>query len=145
MYFVDRQNIEKSLVFMENKLNILETMKDCDGSINELALERLIHVLTDCMLDVSNAIIDGFIMRDPGSYEDIVDILLDERVINKEMEVQLKAILPLRKQIVQEYKEVDHLLLEEEIHKNVQAFVQFPSAVRRYLQDELGPVSAFKK
>ncbi len=145
MYFVDRQNIEKSLVFMENKLNILETMKDCEGSINELALERLIHVLTDCMLDVSNAIIDGFIMRDPGSYEDIVDILLDERVINKEMEVQLKAILPLRKQIVQEYKEVDHLLLEEEIHKNIQAFVQFPAAVRRYLQDELGPVSAFKK
>ena len=26
MYFVDRQNIEKSLVFMENKLNILETI-----------------------------------------------------------------------------------------------------------------------
>ncbi|GAA3319942.1 hypothetical protein GCM10020331_028930 [Ectobacillus funiculus] len=30
-------------------------------------------------LDVGNAIIDGFIMRDPGSYEDIIDILVDEK------------------------------------------------------------------
>ena len=31
--------------------------------------------------------IDGFIMRDPGSYEDIIDIMEDERVITTEMAV----------------------------------------------------------
>ena len=32
--------------------------------------------------------IDGFIMRDPGGYEDIIDIMEDEKVITKEMSVR---------------------------------------------------------
>ena len=35
------------------------------------------------MMDVGNLMIDGFIMRDPGSYEDIIDILIDEKVITQ--------------------------------------------------------------
>lgn len=27
--------------------------------------------------------IDGFIMRDPGSYDDIMDILVDEKVVTE--------------------------------------------------------------
>lgn len=42
------------------------------------------------MLDVGNAVIDGFIMRDPGSYEDIIDILQDEKVISEEKAMQFK-------------------------------------------------------
>ena len=41
--------------------------------------------------------IDGFIMRDPGSYEDIIDIMEDERVITTEMAVPLKKVIELRK------------------------------------------------
>ena len=35
--------------------------------------------------------IDGFIMRDPGSYEDIIDILMDERVISAEEGQAMKS------------------------------------------------------
>ena len=34
----------------------------------------------ESMMDVGNLMIDGFIMRDPGSYEDIIDILVDEKL-----------------------------------------------------------------
>lgn len=34
--------------------------------------------------------IDGFIMRDPGSYDDIMDILVDEKVVTEKEGDELK-------------------------------------------------------
>lgn len=51
--------------------------------IEKKALERIVHLLIENVLDVGNAMIDGFIMRDPGSYDDIIDILVDEKVVKK--------------------------------------------------------------
>lgn len=144
MYFVDRQKIERNLAFLEKNLAFYQETKQWESELSILALERLTHVMMDCTLDISNAMIDGFIMRDPGSYEDIIDILLDEKVITKEMEVQFKNILPLRKTIVQDYLLVDHKHVQTVLDNNIEAFITFPNAVRRYLENELGPVSAFK-
>ena len=41
--------------------------------------------------------IDGFIMRDPGSYEDIIDIMEDEKVITSEMSDPLKRVIESEK------------------------------------------------
>ena len=41
--------------------------------------------------------IDGFIMRDPGSYEDIIDILIDEKVIANEKEKPFKELISYAK------------------------------------------------
>lgn len=143
MYFVDRQKIEQLLTYLEKQNALFQSTNEWNGEVGQLALERITHVMTDCVLDVSNAIIDGFIMRDPGSYEDIIDILLDEKVITVEMEQQFKQILPARKTIVQDYLHVDHKALQETFNQNIQAFLQFPTSVRTYLVNELGPVSAF--
>ena len=43
--------------------------------------------------------IDGFIMRDPGSYDDIFDILEDEKVITEEMCGSFKNVIQLRKNL----------------------------------------------
>lgn len=145
MYFVDRQKIETNLTYLEKNISLFQETKQWDSAYMQLALERVAHIMMDCVLDVSNGIIDGFIMRDPGSYEDIIDILLDEKVISKEMEQQFKQVLPLRKIIVQEYLTINHEQIYHVLHSNLQAFVAFPQAVRQYLINELGPVSAFKK
>ncbi|MCG6197821.1 DUF86 domain-containing protein, partial [Anoxybacillus sp. LAT_38] len=52
--------------------------------VAEAAMERALHLSIEAVIDVGNALIDGFIMRDPGSYSDIVEILRDERVISDE-------------------------------------------------------------
>ena len=54
------------------------------------ALERIVHLLVECILDTGNDMIDGFIMRDPGSYDDIMDILVDEKVVPTEEGTHLK-------------------------------------------------------
>ena len=84
MYFVDRIKIEQMLRFLESQLARLEEKQDWNqNEFTQLALERMIQISIDSVLDVGNAMIDGFIMRDPGSYEDIIDILLDEKVITE--------------------------------------------------------------
>jgi uncharacterized protein YutE (UPF0331/DUF86 family) len=143
MYFVDRERIGKTLDYMEDLVNFVETLKLKD-KLERLALERSIHMVIESILDVGNAMIDGFIMRDPGSYEDIIDILEDEKVINDKDAGALKEVIGFRKTLVQDYLTIDHLELAGVFRKNRGEISNFPSKVKRYLDEELGPVSAFK-
>ena len=77
--------------------------------------------MIDCVLDVGNAMIDGFIMRDPGSYEDIIDILMDERVISTEDGQGMKEIILLRKMLTQDYIQMNH----DELYKTIQNILQW--------------------
>jgi len=94
---------------------------------------------------VGNAMIDGFLMRDPGSYEDIIDILDDEKVVTLEMSAGLKKMVLFRKMLVQQYTAVDHASLIQTFQSELPQLKLYSKKVREYLTNELGPVSAFKK
>ncbi|RFU70105.1 DUF86 domain-containing protein [Peribacillus saganii] len=144
MYFVDRDQLELTLQYMERQIRTFQKQSQWESEMELLSLERIVQTSIEAVLDVGNAMIDGFIMRDPGSYEDIIDILLDEKVITEEVEQQLKRVLPLRKALVQDYISIDHSSVFQTFKDNTRAFELFPEAVRTYLVNELGPVSAFK-
>nr|WP_283164750.1 DUF86 domain-containing protein [Lysinibacillus sp. Bpr_S20] len=144
VYFVDRNKITKNLQYLDGLLAILESEDSwLENDMKKLALERIGHNVMESMMDVGNLMIDGFIMRDPGSYEDIIDILIDEKVVSTEMEAPLKAVVGLRKMLVREFTDVD---VQEVVHvltTTLPALKQFSPAVNSYLTNELGPVSAF--
>lgn len=144
MYFVDREKIEVVLVFLEKQLVIFEQVKSFESAIEKAALERLAHTAVEAILDVGNSIIDGFIMRDPGSYEDIIDIMTDEKVVTDEAGIGLKKIISYRKKLVQHYYDINHGDLQTDLSEQLPILKQFAPTVRTYLQNELGPVSAFK-
>ena len=81
MYFVDRHKIENTLNFLEEELRLYQMQEEWTSDVEKKALERIGHTLIECILDIGNDMIDGFIMRDPGSYDDIMDILTDEKVV----------------------------------------------------------------
>ncbi|MBU9713003.1 DUF86 domain-containing protein [Evansella tamaricis] len=143
MYFVDRELIEKRLLYIEKQLEVFSKQKSWETELECLALERISHMLIEVIVDVGNQMIDGFIMRDPGSYEDVVDILEDEKVISKDDGDALKRILPWRKNLLQDYVEVNHHVLANSFFKESETLLRFPGKVRMYLKNELGPVSAF--
>nr|WP_309100282.1 DUF86 domain-containing protein [Fredinandcohnia onubensis] len=144
MYFVDREKIEKTLLFYEENLNLIEANSNWTSVVEKKALERISHLTIEAILDVGNSMIDGFIMRDPGSYEDIIDILEDEKVVTTGVANELKEIIRFRKVIVQDYLEINHTELISSLQNNKESLASFPQAVRSYLENELGPVSAFK-
>ncbi|MFC4737091.1 DUF86 domain-containing protein [Bacillus daqingensis] len=143
MYFVDRKLIEERLQYMEELTDYLYSDSRADTIEGKLAFERAAHMIVETMMDVGNQMIDGFIMRDPGSFEDIVAILLDEKVVNQEEADSIEKLLPLRKQLLQEYTRTNLDELTKKADAGKRAVESFPGRVRTYLTNELGPVSAF--
>ncbi|MEK4130991.1 DUF86 domain-containing protein [Solibacillus sp. FSL W8-0474] len=144
MYFVDRNKITNNLSHLDELISIFESTDNWLGDeIHKLALQRIGHNVMEAMMDVGNLVIDGFIMRDPGSYEDIIDIFVDEKVITPEMDAPLKAVVGLRKMIVREFIAVDNEEILTVLTSNLSALKKFSSKVEDYLLNELGPVSAF--
>ncbi|MDM5321360.1 DUF86 domain-containing protein [Bacillus altitudinis] len=144
MYFVDRKKIEETLRFFEEQYELMQSHQTWTSPLEKKALERIVHLLVECILDTGNDMIDGFIMRDPGSYDDIMDILVDEKVVPEEEGIQLKKLVSCRKTLVQQYQEVVHHDLLQVISEVEHALQVFPNRIRTYLEQELGPVSAFK-
>lgn len=142
MYFVDQKRIEEILTYMDSLLTTFDK-NVFESVVEKLALERMLHILIESTLDVGNQMIDGFIMRDPGSYEDIIDILIDEKVLPKEEETVYKQLVGFRKQLVSNYMAVDHDALEKSLKENLTTLQTFSTNIRVYLKNELGVANAF--
>src|SRR5699024_2873561 len=144
MYFVDRNQIRQTVEHIDYLLEVYEQV-----SINEitgrLSLERVVHVLIESIVDVGNMMIDGFIMRDPGSYEDIIDILIDEKVLPTKEEQAYKDLIKLRPMLVNDYLKVDHERLDEQMKTHLATLQLFSSHILTYLENELGVANAFSK
>lgn len=144
MYFIDRKKITNTLKYLDELIVIFEKEEDwLKNDVTKLALERIAHNAIESLMDVGNLMIDGFIMRDPGSYDDIIDILIDEKVIAAEKEKPFKELVSLRKNIVREFIQVDLERVHEVLVKVLPALKTFSNEVEHYLENELGPVSAF--
>ncbi|HWJ76651.1 MAG TPA: DUF86 domain-containing protein [Niallia sp.] len=144
MYFVDRLKLEEQLVYLNQLIFLLEEQQKWQTPVEKMALERITHMIIEVILDIGNSMIDGFIMRDPGSYEDIIEILTDEKVITSQVANELKEIILWRKKLVHEYTEVNHEELCKVFLLKLSSIKAFIPSVTEYLNNELGPVSAFK-
>lgn len=142
MYFVNREKINETLAHMETMLSQMDQLEGNNFTI-ELAKQRIAVLLIEGVIDVGNSMIDGFIMRDPGSYEDIVDILLDERVLDSKTAESTKALVMLRAYYVREFVSATSERFSEWVKQESTIFKAFPHQIRQYLEKELGPVSAF--
>ncbi|MFP7492194.1 DUF86 domain-containing protein [Terribacillus saccharophilus] len=143
MYFVDKQKIEDILTYMEKLL--AAQLSSADGFSSDLAAERRAQLLIEAILDTGNSVIDGFIMRDPGSYDDIIDILADEQVIAADTAPAFKEIISLRKMLTGDYLHVDHQKLNEMMDKHHALIGKYVEWVRAYLVNETRTASAFAR
>ncbi len=143
MYFIDRSKLERHLLYMDGLLQQVEHLPLSSWQ-EKMALERTTQMIIESIIDVGNMMIDGFIMRDPGGYEDIIDILVDEKVLEEKDSDSFKAVLHLRKQLVRDYLNINHDELKRVLKENWTALEKFTEQVRTYLNNELGVYTAFK-
>ncbi|HLR64169.1 MAG TPA: DUF86 domain-containing protein [Pseudogracilibacillus sp.] len=143
MYFVNRSEIEETVEYIQHVLKEVEQLQATNNDIEKFALERMTHVIIESILDVGNMMIDGFIMRDPGSYHDIIDILIDERVIPKDEEEAYKSLIDLRQELVQNYTAINHAQFIETFKNHMATYLTFQSRIHTYLKNELDVANAF--
>ncbi|MFT9849003.1 DUF86 domain-containing protein [Aneurinibacillus sp. REN35] len=141
MYQVNVEKIEEHLTYLEQVLfyiaPVIQDSEEAADALTVLALERALHIALETVADVGNYLIDGFIMRDPGSYEDIVDILEDETVVEPEMAESLRYVVNARKMLITTYTDVDRHTVRTMLCTHFSHLQQFPVRVRDYLKKEL--------
>lgn len=140
MYYVNREQIERRLHTIPEIVVGLETAAEGwdEGLILGFVQERALHLAIEAVTDVGSYLIDGFIMRDASSYEDILDITHEEKVFNSTIHAALIKLVQLRKPLVQNYYEWDRTSLHPLTSVLPTILNEFASSVRGYLDQELG-------
>lgn len=137
MYFVDKELLIERLDYIEKLSHEVESQ---DG----FALERVCHMLIEVTVDVGNMIIDGFILRDPGSYSDVMDIMALEGVMSEENKNKIVETFEWRQKLQREYTNIDHQSLKEDFTKAKDLYAQFKQEVYRFFENENQSITAFK-
>lgn len=141
MYYVNEQQIEKRLQFIPRIVSACEQLRQDWVSGNEtlyFAQERAIHLAIETVTDIGSLMIDGFLMRDASSYEDIIEILRGEDVFPGALAEPLVELVKLRKPLVQDYTDFEREGLHPMIVQLPALLRDFAEAVRAYLRKELG-------
>lgn len=142
MYYVnheqigDRLNMIPVLSEAAEKLTA-EWRSGTPDLIAMLAQERTLHLSIELVTDVGSLLIDGFLMRDASSYEDIVDILHVEGVFPDNLYAPLQQLVRLRKPLVQEYAHVGREELHPLMDKLPALLAQFRESVKQFIAKEL--------
>ncbi|MFD0586621.1 DUF86 domain-containing protein [Paenibacillus sp. GCM10027627] len=139
MYYVNQEQIAVRLNAIPELANTLRLLaSDWSGEfIQGLAQERALHLAIEIVTDVGSYLIDGFIMRDASSYEDIIEITGGEGVFPSDLLAPLTELVKLRRPLVQEYYDWPR----SELHPLAVALIEllpaYKAAVELYLEKEL--------
>ena len=139
MYDVNVTYIRRRLACLPELAQALSaaTVSWTGGLTEGLAQERALHLAAEIATDVGHALIDGFIMRDASSYEDIIDIIAEEGVISQESAEPLRSLVLLRKTLVQEYDRWPRQELHPLTPALPRVLMGFSDQVEAYLEKEL--------
>ncbi|MDG0821639.1 MAG: DUF86 domain-containing protein [Staphylococcus equorum] len=140
MYFVNKEKLNTKLNYLQQLITDYPQNKD-----NHYAFERIAQMFIESAVDIGNMVIDGFILRDPGNYKDVIDILELEKVISKDTQVHINETVDVRKQFVHYYDELDTASLIPLFDEAVPYYQQFIEEVIHFLKSEDVPVTAFGK
>ncbi|HBO2456985.1 DUF86 domain-containing protein [Staphylococcus capitis] len=140
MYFVDKEKLTQKLTYLQGLTEDYDKNKD-----NHYAYERIAQMLIESSVDIGNMIIDGFILRDPGNYKDVIDILELENVISKETQTHINETVDVRKQFAHNYTELKVKEIMPLFDKALPYYKEFIKEVTQFLESENVPITAFGK
>lgn len=139
MYFVDQQQINKRLQQVEGLVEATSQLVNNwdDSMLMHLAQERILHLAIEIVTDVGSLLIDGFIMRDASSYEDIIEVISQEGVLDPVLCQQVQQLVQLRRPLVQRYMEWERTGIHPQLADLLQLLPSFERSVVQYVKSEL--------
>ncbi|MGO4184205.1 DUF86 domain-containing protein [Paenibacillus sp. TAF43_2] len=135
MYYVNREQIAVRLNSITEIASALDSLAaNWQGTVLEgLAQERALHLAIETVTDVGSFLIDGFILRDASSYEDIIDITGEAGAFPLEMQATLTELVKLRKPLVQDY----YVWPRTELHPLTKTLTTLLPAFKQSIDDYL--------
>ncbi|MGQ8871539.1 DUF86 domain-containing protein [Paenibacillus sp. TSA_86.1] len=141
MYYVNREQIARRLdAVPEVAEGLRQAVKAWDsGLVLGMVQERCLHLAIEIVTDVGSYLIDGFIMRDASSYDDIIQINYEEHVFDESTYEVLRQLVTLRKPLVQDYYSWQRPVLHPLSVTLPDILEKFSGQVSVYVEKELGP------
>lgn len=143
MYYVNLKRIEQRSQFIHQLVQSMEQLSAQwvePSPTHAFAQERILHLSIECVTDIGSDLIDGLMMRDAGSYEDIIEILLDEQVVDSQLAVILTELVKLRKPLMQEYVEWNRKSAHPLLSQLPGSLRQFTANVDAFLRNQPIPL-----
>lgn len=111
VYYLNHPEIESKQSFLRWLAGAARQAHEASAAswdlMQALAQERILHLAIEAVTDLGNLLIDGFMMRDPSSYEDIIDVLKTENVVDAATADSLIELVRCRKALLQDYVRLD--------------------------------------
>lgn len=144
MYYVNVEQMDERLAMIPLLTQACGELLGQEGAaplplLSRLAQERALHLAIELVTDVGSLLIDGFLLRDASSYEDIIEILRVESIFPDELVAPLQELVRLRKPLVQDYMRAGTETLHPLTRQLPGLLASFEASVRAFMAKELGP------
>jgi uncharacterized protein YutE (UPF0331/DUF86 family) len=137
---IDRRFIERKLSYIQGYYEELESAlgysnQEIKGDRMKLrALERIIQLIVDEMVDVNNHLIRYARLRVPEDFQSAFLILAENKILPEEFAGRVAPVVGLRNRLVHRYEKVDVEILLDTIRKSKGDFKEYVKYILEYLK-----------
>jgi len=96
-------------------------------------VERTLQMLIELCIDIANHIISDEGMRLPLGYADTFAVLMEKKVINRNLFKTMDRMAKFRNVVVHQYEKIDPAIVVSILHNNLKDFESYKRAVIKYL------------
>jgi uncharacterized protein YutE (UPF0331/DUF86 family) len=99
-------------------------------------VERTLHILIEACVDIANHIISDQEMRLPTGYADTFKVLMENKVIGKNLCGTLEKMARFRNVVVHQYETIDPTIVVSILHRDLRDFEKYKKAIIKYLSSQ---------
>lgn len=136
---VDKLLIGRKLAEMEtylsqikgfSKVSVAEYKKNWK---TQRIVERTLQIMIELCIDIANHLVSDKGMRLPDSYADTFKVLMEEKIIGKDLFKIMEKMAKFRNIIVHQYEKIDPAIVVSILHKNLDDFERYKKAIVKSL------------
>lgn len=137
---IDRRFVETKLSYIQTYYQELEGVlgysdREIKGDTLRLrALERIIQLLVDEIIDINNHIIRYVQLRVPEDFQSTFLILAENKILPEEFARRIAPVVGLRNRLVHRYEKVAVEILLNTIRKSKEDFKEYVKHILLYLR-----------
>jgi len=96
-------------------------------------VERTLQMLIELCIDIANHIISDGGMRLPSGYADTFAVLMENKVINRNLLKTVDEMAKFRNVVVHQYEKIDPAIVVSILHNNLKDFESYKKSIIKYL------------
>ena len=99
-------------------------------------VERTLHILIEACVDIANHIISDQEMRLPTGYADTFKVLMENKVIGRNLCGTLEKMARFRNVVVHQYETIDPTIVVSILRRDLRDFEKYKKAIIKYLSSQ---------